>query len=134
MAAFVAGIGGAMYAVPRDAVPTNYTSLLGLVWLATLVTLGIRSNVAVVIRGIVRTPSSPEWRRPTFPRSLSEDTTPILFGLGAVGVARVPQRSDDRERTPDPVGVGQGAWGVADLNQVAAAGTQEAVVVGGDLV
>ena len=53
IAAFVAGIGGAMYALSiGSALPTNYSTLLGLIWLAILVTLGIRSNMAALMAGV----------------------------------------------------------------------------------
>jgi branched-chain amino acid transport system permease protein len=89
MAAMVAGIGGAMYALSLgSALPTNYSSLVGLVWLAILVTLGIRSNVAALIAGVSYTVLS-GIAVVYLPTKFGE-VTPILFGLGAVQVAKFP--------------------------------------------
>jgi branched-chain amino acid transport system permease protein len=89
VAAFVAGVGGAMFALSLGAaVPTDYTTLGGLVWLATLVTLGIRSNVAALTAGLSATLLAGVVSY-YLPISFG-DITPILFGLGAIGVARFP--------------------------------------------
>ncbi|MGP0029374.1 MAG: ABC transporter permease [Acidimicrobiales bacterium] len=89
LAAFVAGIGGAMYALSTgSALPTNYSTLAGLVWLAILVTLGIRSNVAALIAGVSYTVLA-GIAVVYLPTDFAE-VTPILFGLGAVQVAKFP--------------------------------------------
>jgi branched-chain amino acid transport system permease protein len=89
LAALVAGIGGAMYALSLGvALPTNYSTLGGLVWLAILVTLGIRSNMAALIAGLSATLLA-GIALDYLPTSFGE-VTPILFGLGAVQVARFP--------------------------------------------
>jgi branched-chain amino acid transport system permease protein len=89
IAACVAGIGGAMYALSLgSALPTNYSSLLGLVWLAILVTLGIRSNTAALLAGVSYTVLA-GVAVAYLPAKFTE-VTPILFGLGAVQVAKFP--------------------------------------------
>ena len=51
LAAFVAGVGGGLYATQQKAaVPATYATLLGLAWLAVLVTFGVRSNIAALAR------------------------------------------------------------------------------------
>jgi branched-chain amino acid transport system permease protein len=88
-AAFVAGIGGAMYALSLgNALPDNYSTLGGLVWLAILVTLGIRSNVAALIAGLSTTLLA-GIALVYLPTAFGQ-VTPILFGLGAIQVAKYP--------------------------------------------
>jgi branched-chain amino acid transport system permease protein len=89
IAAFVAGIGGALLAVTLgNALPTNYSTLGGVIWLAVLVTMGIRSNVAALVAGLTFTllPAIATTYLPTWFAQLP----PLLFGLGAIGIARYP--------------------------------------------
>jgi branched-chain amino acid transport system permease protein len=58
------------------------------VWLATLVTLGIRSNVAALTAGLSATLLAGVVSY-YLPISFG-NVTPILFGLGAIGVAKFP--------------------------------------------
>jgi branched-chain amino acid transport system permease protein len=89
LAAFVAGVGGAMYALSLGtALPSNYSTLGGLVWLAILVTLGIRSNVAALIAGLSTTLLA-GIALVYLPKAFGQ-VTPILFGLGAIQVAKYP--------------------------------------------
>ena len=89
LAAFVAGIGGAMYALSLgSALPTNYATLGGLVWLAVLVSLGIRSNMGALIAGLSATLLA-GIALVYLPKDFGE-VTPILFGLGAIQVAKFP--------------------------------------------
>lgn len=89
VATFVAGIGGALLAVTiGTALPANYDTLGGVVWFAVLVTMGIRSNVAALFAGLsftllpgIASNYLPQW---------FGQLPPILFGLGAIGVARSP--------------------------------------------
>jgi branched-chain amino acid transport system permease protein len=54
LAAFVAGVGGGLYAVAhKQAIPLDFVTLAGLVWLAILVTFGVRSNIAALLAGCV---------------------------------------------------------------------------------
>ena len=87
--AFVAAVGGgflAMYAT--QALPDSYLSVTGLVWLAVLVTVGVRSNTAAlagglmmsVLPGLVSTYLSGSWLQ----------LPSLAFGLGAVMIASNP--------------------------------------------
>jgi branched-chain amino acid transport system permease protein len=89
LAAFVAGIGGALWAMSLgEALPDNYATLAGVVWLAVLVTQGIRSNFAALIAGLTFTllPGLAQAYLPTWFGNIP----PILFGLGAIAVSRNP--------------------------------------------
>lgn len=89
LAAFVAGIGGSLLAVVDTvALPANYAALGGIIWLAALVTMGIRSNVAALVAGIAYAvlPGVSVQYLPTW----FNQVIPMLFGLGAIGLARNP--------------------------------------------
>jgi branched-chain amino acid transport system permease protein len=89
LAAFVAGVGGALLAVEQGvALPSNYATLVGVVWLAVLVTQGIRSNVAALIAGLFST-ILPGIALAYLPTSFGQ-FPPILFGLGAIALAQNP--------------------------------------------
>jgi branched-chain amino acid transport system permease protein len=89
IAAFVAGVGGAMFALSLgSALPTNYSTLGGLVWLAILVSLGIRSNMAALMAGLSATILA--GIALVYLPSAFTQVTPILFGLGAIQVAKYP--------------------------------------------
>ena len=88
---FIAGIGGGMLAFyGMRARPASFDTLTGIVWLAVVVTLGVRTSMGPLIAGIVYT-VMPEligtWHWPHWALQLP----PILFGLGAVGLARDPR-------------------------------------------
>ncbi|MEX1008079.1 MAG: ABC transporter permease [Acidimicrobiia bacterium] len=90
LAAFVAGVGGGFYASQQKAaVPALYATLLGLAWLAVLVTFGVRSNIAALLAAIGFTIT---------PALLLSYTTPtwaqlpvLLFGVGAILLAKNPE-------------------------------------------
>jgi branched-chain amino acid transport system permease protein len=90
LAAFVAGVGGGIYAAQQKAaVPSLYATLLGLAWLAVLVTFGVRSNIAALLAAIGFTIT---------PALLLSYTTPtwaqlpvLLFGVGAILLAKNPE-------------------------------------------
>jgi branched-chain amino acid transport system permease protein len=141
IAACVAGVGGAMYALSLGtALPTNYSSLLGLVWLAILVTLGIRSNTAALLAGVSYTVLA-GVAQAYLPEKFTE-VTPILFGLGAVQVAKFPNGAMT-ENARQVLWAWDKVRGVSKPNQVVAApaagvpnqvvAAQEAATVGGDL-
>jgi len=90
LGAMVAGIGGGFLAAyAKVALPDSYATLLGMVWLAVVATFGVRSNVAALLAGMAFTFSpvlfltylSPTWGQ----------LPPILFGLGAIFLARNPE-------------------------------------------
>jgi len=90
LAAFVAAIGGGLLAISvGNALPANYATLLGEVWLAVLVTQGIRSNAAALFAGLSQTMLTALvllHLSKTFAQFI-----PVLFGLGAVAMVRYPE-------------------------------------------
>jgi branched-chain amino acid transport system permease protein len=92
LAAFVAGVGGGLYAIGhKQAVPLDYATLAGLVWLAVLVTFGVRSNIAALLAGFFFA-MSPAFVQTYLQLSSTWAQLPILlFGLGAVFVAQNPE-------------------------------------------
>ncbi|HEX3332717.1 MAG TPA: ABC transporter permease [Acidimicrobiales bacterium] len=92
LAAFVAAIGGALYAMALTTFQPNtqFVTFAGLAWLAVLVTIGVRSTAAALIAGIMF----------VFPPALFQNWWPsatwltyllsILFGLGAISAAKYP--------------------------------------------
>ena len=92
LAALIAGIGGALLALAQTTFqPAEFATFLGVVWLAVLVTIGVRSNAAALIAGIVF----------VFPLALAQyylaswtwvpNALPVLFGLGAISAAKYPE-------------------------------------------
>ena len=54
ISAFVAGLGGALYAtVVGSATPTSFNALIGIVWLAIVVTWGVRSVTGALLAGMI---------------------------------------------------------------------------------
>jgi branched-chain amino acid transport system permease protein len=89
LAAFVAGIGGGLLAMTLGvALPNNYTTLGGEVWLVILVTNGIRSNAAAVAAGLSQTllgGLALVYLPKVFGNFLA-----VGFGLGAIAVVAFP--------------------------------------------
>ena len=105
IAAGIAGAGGALLAVQQGSITNvSFPASLGLLWLATTVLFGIRRPAGAVIAGLV-TAGSAVWLRSgwvlpsAFPTWLDwggagndwSDVAAILFGLGAVQLAREPE-------------------------------------------
>jgi branched-chain amino acid transport system permease protein len=92
LAAFVAGVGGGLYAVAnKQAVPQQFPTLLGLVWLAVLVTFGVRSNIAALLAGCIFV-MSPAFVQSYLQLSSTWAQVPVLlFGLGAIFLAQNPE-------------------------------------------
>jgi branched-chain amino acid transport system permease protein len=92
LAAFVAGIGGGIYALSfKQAIPLDYATLLGLAWLAVLVTFGVRSNIAALLAGLLFT-FSPAFIQTVLKLDAPWSSLPILlFGLGAIALAKNPE-------------------------------------------
>jgi branched-chain amino acid transport system permease protein len=89
VAAFVAAVGGAILAMSQlSALPGNFATLGGIVWLAVLVTAGIRSNMAALTAGMMFT-VLPGIVLEYLPASWGQ-VPPVLFGLGAILVAKNP--------------------------------------------
>jgi branched-chain amino acid transport system permease protein len=89
LAAFVAAIGGGFIALDAGvSQPGSYETFFGLIWLAIVVTLGIRSILAALIAGLVFTLLPAVFQNYLPARWLN--VPGILFGLGAVMVALNP--------------------------------------------
>lgn len=90
LAAFVAGVGGGMFASQqKQAVPSQFATLAGLAWLAVLVTFGVRSNVAALLAaiGFVITPALFS----TYLTTTWAQLPVLLFGVGAILLAKNPE-------------------------------------------
>jgi branched-chain amino acid transport system permease protein len=88
--AFVAAVGGAFLALYANvAQPQSYATFAGLVWLAVVVTLGVRSITAAVFAGLSFS-LLPGVFQPYVPARWVE-VPQALFGLGAIAVARHPE-------------------------------------------
>jgi branched-chain amino acid transport system permease protein len=89
LGAMVAGIGGGILVVAQtSAQPANFETFLGVIWLAALVTIGVRSNVAALVAGLTFT-MLPALALAYLP-SWTGQLPAILFGAGAIAVARFP--------------------------------------------
>jgi branched-chain amino acid transport system permease protein len=92
LSAFIASIGGSFLAIYAGAaLPTSYQALAGLVWLAVLVTFGVRTANAAMFAGLTFVFAA---HIVSVFLPLSWAPAPIVaFGLGAVLVAKDPEGS-----------------------------------------
>ena len=140
LGAFVAAVGGGFLALDaRVAQPQSFETFAGLVWLAVVVTLGIRSIAGAAIAGLTfallpgvfQTYLPPRWG----------EVPAILFGLGAIGVARHPEgvvlqtARKLRSRlahfaSAPPAGAGSGAAELQELVRARACGLSDPGVSG----
>jgi branched-chain amino acid transport system permease protein len=92
LAAFVAGVGGGLYALSfKQAIPLDYATLAGLAWLAVLVTFGVRSNIAALLAGVIFV-LSPAFIQTVIKLDAPWSSLPVLlFGLGAIALAKNPE-------------------------------------------
>jgi branched-chain amino acid transport system permease protein len=121
---FIAGVGGGMLAFyTLRARPASFDTLTGIVWLAVVVTLGVRTSVGPLLAGVVFA-VFPElistWHLPHWANQLP----PLLFGLGAIGLAREPrgavaQTSDQWIRLARRLRGGGGVPGAHDASEAA---------------
>jgi branched-chain amino acid transport system permease protein len=89
LAAMVAGLGGGfLITAQTSAQPGNFSTFIGVIWLAVLVTIGVRSNAAALVAG-VRFALFPAIVLAYLPAWTASIPT-LLFGLGAIGAARYP--------------------------------------------
>jgi branched-chain amino acid transport system permease protein len=89
LAATTAAIGGGFLVTAQTtATPQQFAALLGVIWLAVLVSIGIRSAIAALVAGIMFT-VLPQIFASYMPTSWSQIPI-IMFGLGAIGVAKFP--------------------------------------------
>jgi len=89
LAAGIAGVGGGMFALSQTTFqPSEFATFEGVVWLAVLVTIGIRSNAAALLGGVslALLPALTQNYLPTW----TSNVTPVLFGFGAVSAAKYP--------------------------------------------
>ena len=89
LGAFVAAVGGAFLAMDvGSAQPASFETFAGLVWLAVVVTLGVRSIAGAAIAGLAFS-LLPAVFSSYVPVRWGEAPA-ILFGLGAISVAKDP--------------------------------------------
>ncbi len=89
LGAFVAAVGGAFLAMDvGSAQPSSFETFAGLVWLAVVVTLGVRSIAGAAIAGLAFS-LLPAVFQSYVPVRWAEAPA-ILFGLGAISVAKDP--------------------------------------------
>ncbi|MGW4338437.1 ABC transporter permease [Rhodococcus koreensis] len=89
LASAFAGFGGGMMALyAGSASPISYSAILGMVWMAVLVTMGVRSSIAALLAGLAFT-VFPGIFSTYFDPSIGDVPT-VLFGVGAILVARNP--------------------------------------------
>ena len=90
VSSFVAGLGGGLYAVTIGrAAPTSFDVLIGIVWLAIAATWGIRSVLGALIAAMLFA-VVPQLFAEHLSASYADVPT-LLFGLGAIGLARQPR-------------------------------------------
>lgn len=89
LAALIAGIGGGLLVMAQTSFePSEFATFAGVVWLAVLVTIGVRSNAAALLAGLafVMLPALAQAYLPAW----TVNVMPVLFGLGAVSAAKYP--------------------------------------------
>jgi branched-chain amino acid transport system permease protein len=88
--AFIAGLGGGLYAIAIGrAAPASFNLIIGIVWLAIVVTWGVRSIVGALIAGIIFV-VAPQLVSLHLTEGWADVPT-MLFGLGAIALAREPR-------------------------------------------
>ena len=90
LAALIAGLGGGLLAITQTSVlPNEFQTFLGVVWLAVVVTIGIRSTAAALVAAFsfVMLPSLAQAYLPSWTGNL----LPVFFGLGAISAAQHPE-------------------------------------------
>jgi branched-chain amino acid transport system permease protein len=91
LAAFIAGLGGALLAMAQTTFqPAEFATFAGVVWLAVLVTIGVRSNAAALIAGLAFVFPSALLQYYFSTETVLPTILQILFGLGAIGAAKFP--------------------------------------------
>ncbi|SEP23367.1 ABC transporter permease [Trujillonella endophytica] len=90
LATYTAAVGGGFIAMNAGStLPDSFNPTGGLVWLAVLVTMGARSNIAALIAGIMFVMMPQVFS--TYVSHDYADVPIILFGLGALGLALHPE-------------------------------------------
>jgi branched-chain amino acid transport system permease protein len=95
LAALIAGIGGALLVMAQSPfVPsTTFVTFEGLVWLAVLVTIGVRSTAAALIAGIVFVFPAALFQNYLSSWTWTTEALSVFFGLGAISAAKFPDGS-----------------------------------------
>jgi branched-chain amino acid transport system permease protein len=94
LAAFIAGIGGALLGLAQTTFqPAEFATFAGVIWLAVLVTIGVRSNAAALIAGLafVFPAALLQYYLPS--QTILTELLPVLFGVGAIAAAKYPDGS-----------------------------------------
>ncbi len=95
LSAAIAGIGGVMLAMFNQAASSSATRAeTGLLWLATVVLFGIRRPAGAVLAGLAAVISPQIWQEFTINGWIGHQSSffpAILFGLGAVSLAKNPE-------------------------------------------
>ena len=90
LGAFVAAVGGGFLALNFNvAQPQSYETFVGLIWLAVVVTMGVRSITGAAVAGLSFA-VLPGIFQSYVPARWGE-VPAVLFGLGAIGLARNPE-------------------------------------------
>jgi branched-subunit amino acid ABC-type transport system permease component len=109
----IGGLGGALVGIEQGAVGiSDFALLIGLVWLAVVVTVGVRGYRGALIAGLMFT-IFPALFQYVHVSGIGQLPT-VLFGLGAIGLAREPRgflyevemRLRRRRPRPDALGTG----------------------------
>ncbi len=86
----IAGLGGGLIGIEQGNVSTSDFALLtGLVWLAVVVTIGVRSSGGALVAGLMFAIAPAAFELITI--SGFGNLPTVLFGLGAIGIARDPR-------------------------------------------
>ncbi len=89
LGAFVAAVGGGFLAMDAGvAQPISFETFAGLVWLAVVVTVGVRSIVGAALAGLAFALLPGVFQ--TYVPTRWAEAPAVLFGLGAIAVARDP--------------------------------------------
>lgn len=90
LATYTAAVGGGFLAMwNQTTLPESFHPSIGLIWLAVLVTMGARSNIAALVAGLMFTLMPQIFQ--TYISTDLGDVPTILFGLGALGLALHPE-------------------------------------------
>jgi len=86
----IAGLGGGLIGIEQGNVSTaDFALLTGLVWLAVVVTIGVRSYGGALVAGLMFAIAPAAFELVTINGFGNLPT--VLFGLGAIGIARDPR-------------------------------------------
>ena len=86
----IGGLGGALVGIQQGVVGiADFALLIGLVWLAVVVTVGVRGYRGALVAGLMFT-IFPALFQYVHVRGIGQLPT-VLFGLGAIGLAREPR-------------------------------------------